>query len=433
VDEDDTHGMACLSTIAANLPGSFVGTAPKTSFYLYRTEEAATENPVEEQNWAAAAERADSLGVDVFSTSLGYTTFDNSAYDHTYADMNGNTTIIARASDFAAKKGIISVIAAGNEGSSGWHFISTPGDADSALTVGAVNTSRQVASFSSYGPSSDGQVKPDVAAVGFGAVIASSGNGQPTFGNGTSFACPNMAGITTCLWQAFPEVNNMTIIQTLQQAGDRATTPDNRTGYGIPDVKKAYVMLLKKLYTQQVVLNNCKTSLQWTVKGDTSARFVIERKLASDAGYNTINSQQATGAYAAKTFTYTDDLSALPLQSVKYRIKMSISADTSFYLDSATINYNATCVVNPGNTEKITVAPNPVNNILTVNIVRNTAVDVKIIVYTTAGQKIYTILNQQPSGGQLYNIPVSALSAGVYEVTVYINNKKELTKKIVKL
>lgn len=437
VDEDHTHGMQCLSAIAANMPGTFVGTAPKTSFYLYRTEDAATENPVEEQNWAAAAERADSVGADIFSTSLGYTTFDVSSYDHTYADMNGNTTIIAKASDWAAKKGIISVIAAGNEGGNGWHYISTPADADSALTVGAVNTSRQVASFSSYGPSSDGQIKPDVAATGLNAVIASSGSGQPTLGNGTSFACPNMAGITTCLWQAFPEHSNMTVIQALQQSGDRFTNPDDRTGYGIPDSKKAYVILLKKLYTQQAAISNCKTNLQWTVKGDTSARFAIERKLASDANYSIINTQQASGAYAAKTFTYTDDLAAVPLQTIKYRIKMSISADTTFYLDSVTVNYNTTCAGSGGGggnfTEKITVGPNPVNDKLFVNVVRNAAVGVKIVVHTQSGQKIYTLSNQQASGGQVYSIPMKEMSAGVYYVSVYVDDKKVVTKKVVKL
>jgi serine protease AprX len=242
VDEDHPHGMNCLSTIAANMPGTFVGTAPKTSFYLYRTEDAPTEYPIEEQNWAAGAERADSLGVDVCSVSLGYTTFDNSIYNHTYADMNGNTTIISNAADIAAKKGMLVVVAAGNDGGGSWHYISAPADADSVLAIGAVNTSGVVGGFSSYGPSSDGQIKPGVAAVGVGAVVANTTTGQPSFGNGTSFACPNMAGLSTCLWQAFPEVNNMNIISALQQSATRATNPDDRVGYGIPDMKKAFVL-----------------------------------------------------------------------------------------------------------------------------------------------------------------------------------------------
>jgi serine protease AprX len=340
VDEDHPHGMNCLSTIAANMPGTFVGTAPKTSFYLYRTEDAPTEYPIEEQNWAAGAERADSLGVDVCSVSLGYTTFDNAIYNHTYADMNGNTTIISNAADIAAKKGMLIVVAAGNEGSGSWHYISAPADADSVLAIGAVNTSGVIGGFSSYGPSSDGQIKPGVAAVGVGAVVANTTNGQPSFGNGTSFACPNMAGLSTCLWQAFPEVNNMTIISTLQQSATKATNPDDRVGYGIPDMKKAFALLIKQLFTKQVVaVTGCKSSLQFTAKTATDIGIVIERKLLTDADYVAINTQNSSGAFTARNFTYTDDLTTVASTTIKYRLKMNIGVDTSFYLDSMQINF----------------------------------------------------------------------------------------------
>ncbi len=255
VDEDDIHGMFCFSIIAANWPGQLVGSCPKAKYFLYRTEDAASEYPVEEQNWAAAAERADSIGVDVFSTSLGYTTFDNSIFNHTYADMNGNKTIIAKACDYAAKKGIISVVAAGNEGNSTWHFISTPADADSAVTVGAVNSSGIVAAFSSFGPSSDGEIKPTVASVGEGSAIANTNN-QPAFGNGTSFATPNLAGLITCLWQAFPDFTNMEIIEAVKKSSSFYTTPDDRIGYGIPNFQKAYDDLF-----QQRALKNVSTIL----------------------------------------------------------------------------------------------------------------------------------------------------------------------------
>jgi serine protease AprX len=340
VDEDHPHGMYCLSTIAANMPGIFVGTAPATSFYLYRTEDAPTEYPIEEQNWAAGAERADSLGVDVCSVSLGYTTFDNSIYNHTYADMNGNTTLISNAAGIAAKKGMLIVVAAGNEGNGSWHYISAPADADSVMAIGAVNTSGFVGSFSSYGPSSDGQIKPGVAAVGVSAVVANTSNGQPTFGNGTSFACPNMAGLSTCLWQAFPEVNNMAIISTLQQSATRATNPDDRVGYGIPDMKKAFVLLIKQLYTKKAaVVANCKSTLEWTAKTDSVISIVLERKLLADADYVAVNTQHSTDAFAARDFTYTDDLASVSSAVIKYRLKMDIAADTSFYLDSMQINF----------------------------------------------------------------------------------------------
>ena len=257
VNEDDPHGMYCFSIIAANWPGQLVGSCTKAKYYLYRTEDVATEFPIEEQNWAAAAERADSIGVDVFSTSLGYSTFDNPVFNHTYADMNGKITIIARANTMAARKGIISVVAAGNDGNNAWHFIATPADADSIVTTGAVNTSGVVAGFSSYGPTSDGRVKPTVASVGQGTAIAGLNN-LPTFGNGTSFATPNLAGLITCLWQAFPEFTNMQIIEAVKRSSSIYTTPNDRIGYGIPNFHKAYDDLFQQraLLQVNIILGN---------------------------------------------------------------------------------------------------------------------------------------------------------------------------------
>ena len=342
VDEDNSHGMNCLSTITANMPGVFMGQAPKVSVYLYRTEDVASEYPIEEQNWAAGIERADSLGIDISSTSLGYNQFDNALFNHTYADMNGKTTLIAKAAALAGKKGILVLEAAGNEGNNSWHYIITPADADSTIAVGAVSTAGVVGSFSSYGPSSDGRVKPSVAAVGVNATIASPSNGQPTFGSGTSFACPNLAGISTCLWQAFPEVNNITIINTMQQSGTRASNPDNRVGYGIPDMKKAFVILVKQLYTQSATVSNCNTILQWSAKTDSTINIFVERKLSA-GNYTVINQQGLSGAFALRPYTYIDDLTGVPTGTVWYRFRMAIGADTTFYLDSASISHSVNC------------------------------------------------------------------------------------------
>jgi serine protease AprX len=430
VDEDYVHGMNCLSIIAANLPGSFMGTSPKSSFYLFRTEDITSEYPVEEQNWAAAAEKADSLGVDVFSVSLGYNLFDNSNFNYTYSDMDGNTSIIARACDLAAKKGILVVVAAGNNGNSSWKYITTPADADSILTVGAVNAARQIAGFSSYGPSADGQIKPDVAAIGVNAVIADQNTGGPTYGNGTSYACPIMAGIVTCLWQAFPEVNNMSIIDALRKSSDRSETPDDRTGYGIPDARKAFVSLIKKLYTGQISINDtCKTRIAFTVKAGANMNVVVERKLPADINYVAISTISFTGGFASGNFNYTDDLAALAGGIIiQYRLKMNIAADTSFYLDSATVNYGRSC--SPV-TEKITLSPNPVTDQLTVLIARNNPVKATVTIHSISGQKVYSN-TQQVNGAQKIIIPMKQMSRGVYFVTVFLNNKKELVKKIIR-
>ena len=159
--------MSCFSTIAANIPGQFVGKAPQANFWLYQTEDNSSEYPIEEFNWACGAEKADSSGADVISSSLGYSTFDNASLNHAYGDMNGNTTMAVIAADLAAKKGLLVFVSNGNFGASAWHYLSTPADGDSVIAVGAVNTNGVVGSFSSYGPSSDGQIKPDVAPLVF--------------------------------------------------------------------------------------------------------------------------------------------------------------------------------------------------------------------------------------------------------------------------
>jgi hypothetical protein len=326
------------------MPGVFIGTAPKTSFYLYRTEDAATEYPIEEQNLAAALEKADSLGVDLASISLGYYTFDNPSFNYTYSNLDGNTTISARASDKAAQKGMLLIIANGNEGNKSWHYLITPADADSVLAVGAVDTLGNIAAFSSYGPSSDGQIKPGVAAVGLNAVIANANTGQPAYNSGTSFACPNMAGLATCLWQAFPEINNMGIISALQESASKANTPDNRVGYGIPDLKKAFVILIKRLYTQNIRQAGCNTLINFTAKNSVAMNFEIQRKLPADADYISIHSQSGSGNFASGNFSYSDDLSTFGTPvNISYRIKMNIDTDSSFYFTPVTINHINAC------------------------------------------------------------------------------------------
>lgn len=239
VDEDFYHGMMCFSIIAGNIPGQLVGSCPDAKFLLYRSEDVASESPVEEQYWIAAAERADSAGADIISTSLGYNLFDNPVFDYSYADLNGHTTLIAKAATLAARKGMIVLAAAGNEGDNSWHYIITPADADSIISVGAVDRSGIVAGFSSYGPSSDGRVKPTVASVGSGTALSST-TGPIQVGYGTSFATPNLAGLVTCLWQAFPEFNNMQIIEAVIKSSSIYNNPNDRIGYGIPDFKKAF-------------------------------------------------------------------------------------------------------------------------------------------------------------------------------------------------
>ncbi len=432
VAEDDSHGMHCLSTIGANMPGVFVGTAPKTAFYLFRSEDVGSEYPIEEHNFAAAAEKADSLGVYICSVSLGYSSFDDPAFDYQYSDMNGNTSISAKAADVAAKKGMLMVLAAGNEGSRSWHYIITPADADSCLAVGAVDTAGNVAGFSSYGPSSDGQIKPSVAAVGRNAVVANSNTGLPNFGNGTSYACPNMAGVTTCLWQAFPEVNNMEIIHALEASATRYNNPDDRVGYGIPDAKKAFVMLQKKLASHQIDLNNCVAHIQLAFKSDPSMQLEVERKMPNTQQYTSMAILQNNESYGTHSFDFNDTIRGLAYGQVGYRYKISIGADTSYYLDSAFVNYLNSCEIIQPNQDSCRIAPNPVKNNLLIYFNRSKDTKVNLIMQNTVGQKVFVQSFIQYAGTSTKSFDVTHLTKGTYFIQLYFDDKKTISNKIIK-
>jgi serine protease AprX len=234
VFEDFPHGMNVLSCMVANKPGEMVGSAPKANYWLIRTEDANSETLVEEIYWAIGAEFADSVGVDIINSSLGYNYFDNGTDSHTYEDMDGNTTIITQAADIAASKGMLVVSSAGNYGAGPWYKITAPADADSILTVGAVDSLGIIAGLSSRGPTYDGRIKPNVVARGLNAVIAGNGGGV-TYSSGTSFSSPIVAGAVACLWQAHPNATNMELIEAIQQSASLHTNPDTTMGYGIPN------------------------------------------------------------------------------------------------------------------------------------------------------------------------------------------------------
>lgn len=280
VNEDDSHGMHCLSIMCANWPGRMVGTAPKASYWLVRTENAATEFPIEEHNWVVGAEFLDSTGADMISSSLGYNTFDDPSFNHTYAEFYRNMAMVSRGATTAAKKGMIVMNSAGNEGNGAWKYIGFPAEADSVCAVGAVTPTGTVASFSSYGYT--GKVKPNIASVGAGTVIASFGN-TPVTGNGTSYANPNIAGLIACLWQAFPEFNNMQILEAVYRSCPGYNTPNDRVGFGIPNMRIAYQLLEEKraLALQQSWLTaapvpfNNSSNLQVTLRAPETGKAAL--------------------------------------------------------------------------------------------------------------------------------------------------------------
>lgn len=233
------HGVKCFGTIAAITP-DYQGTATAANYYLIRSEENKTESPKEMDNWVAAIELADSLGVDILSSSLGYAKFDDQRHTLAYSDMNGQTTRCSQAAQIAAAKGMLVVVAAGNDGNNAWHYISAPADADNILTVGAVDVHDSIAAFSSWGPTADGRVKPEVCATGYQTALINPLNNNVQYGNGTSFACPIIAGMAACLWSALPNASNIEIRQRIIQSADRYTLPNDQYGYGIPNAWQAY-------------------------------------------------------------------------------------------------------------------------------------------------------------------------------------------------
>lgn len=237
--QESDHGLKVLSCLGANWPYVQVGTAPKASYWLFRTEDAYSEHLVEQDYWAAAIEYADSVGVDVINTSLGYNTFDDKSKDYRLRDLDGEYALMSRQASRVADKGMVLVCSAGNTGQGSWKKITPPGDAKNILTIGAVRESKELAPFSSIGNTADHRIKPDVMAIGMFARVIGT-NGQPTTANGTSFATPVMCGMVACLWQARPELTAKQIITLVRQSGDRADFPDNIYGYGIPDLWKAY-------------------------------------------------------------------------------------------------------------------------------------------------------------------------------------------------
>ena len=236
------HGSYVLSIIGAELPGTYLGASPDADFYLLRTEVVDSERVAEEDFWLAGAEYADFIGADIINSSLGYTTFDEPSEDHTYADMDGNTTVATIAADMAASKGILVCNSAGNSGSDDWTYIGAPADGDSVFSIGAVDADRQYAFFSSRGPTFDGRVKPNISVMGENSAIVDP-SGIVYIGSGTSFSSPLAAGASACLWQAFPDKTNWEIMQALQQSATRANDPDDYVGYGIPNLALAWFIL----------------------------------------------------------------------------------------------------------------------------------------------------------------------------------------------
>lgn len=278
VFDEGIHGTSVLSCIAANEPGKFVGTAPMANIALFKTEDNLSETILEEFHWAEAAEKADSLGADIFSTSLGYSKFNDDFANHTYFDMDGNKTVITQASNIAFSKGILVLTSAGNEGANPWKFITAPADGKDVLAVGAVNANKVLASFSSRGPSASGAIKPDVCAQGAEVAILDA-LGNPSLSGGTSFSCPIIAGAAACLWQISPNLSAIQIKKAILESAHLFDNPNNDYGYGIPNFYKAMLQMGK--YKQ--LIDNSGKSVVFPNPSNNTFSLLLKTNIQTEA------------------------------------------------------------------------------------------------------------------------------------------------------
>lgn len=241
----DDHGTKSWSCLGAKFNSTMVGTGYNADISLYVTEDVNSEYRIEEYNWLFAAERADSSGVDIITSSLGYSDFDDPSMNYSIEDLDGNTSIISQAASRAIERGILVVTSAGNSGNnSSWPYVSMPADVENIISVGAIDANYRLVSFSSVGPTADNRIKPEVVALGSGVTVVGRDVGNVNdnlilLGSGTSFAAPLISGFAAGLWQKFPSLTNLELRDLILSSSDNFSSPDNKVGYGIPNYNMA--------------------------------------------------------------------------------------------------------------------------------------------------------------------------------------------------
>ncbi len=415
VYNDHSHGLNVLSTIAARKEGTLIGAAFDAGFVLYRTENAPNETLYEEVTWLLAAERADSIGVDIINTSLGYSTFDNAADDYTYADMDGHTAIISRAARMAARTGMLLVISAGNEGNKAWTYITAPADVDSVLTVGAVNASLQRAPFSSIGPNAEGTLKPDVVGLGSAVRVGNSAGGVSS-SMGTSFSAPLVSGFAALIWQMHPDKTAQEIIGLLKSMGHQAANPDSELGYGVPYYA---VMAIDMPTALATTVSGNVVSLSWRYMPEMDVVYELERSY--NGGEFTKIATLTTTAYESDTLYASGEYA--------YRVRaLVVYQQAGAYSEIARVQLVITAA--EPEPEEVSLWPNPVLSELHLGF-RGTMANGKLTatVISVTGQ---TMLGREYAAAPEISIPVEGLPPGFYWLRLRIGNDTFKTLKFVK-
>lgn len=442
-DEGDmgsgSHGTETLSTIGGFKEGKLIGPAFDADFILAKTENTDSETPVEEDNWIAALEWADSIGVDVTSTSLGYLDYDPPYQSYTWEDMDGNTALITIAGDIAVGLGIVVVNSAGNYGFNSSHnTLGAPADGDSIITAGAVESNGQRSSFSSVGPTVDGRIKPDVMAMGDGVVVASPSNDhQYTSASGTSFSCPLTAGVAALILCVNSNLTPMMVREAMWNTSSIHNNPNNSMGWGILNALDAanYFPIPVELQSFSANVIGTDVLLNWITSTEkNNSGFEVQRKTQEENEFKTLIFIEGNGTTTEQnSYSFIDKNS--PSGFVTYRLKQ-IDLDGSFeYSNSIEVE-----VISPKVFSLEQNYPNPFNPSTKIKYVipnfetlQSTSIQVTLKIYDVLGNEITTLVNEQHLPG-IYEVEFNTkemnLTSGVYFYQLRANNFVE-TKKMI--
>jgi hypothetical protein len=423
---EGSHGTATLSIIGGFKEGQLIGPAYGADFILAKTENTDSETPVEEDNWVAGLEWADSIGVDVTSTSLGYLDYDNPLYSYTWQDMDGNTAIITIAADLAAGKGIVVVNSAGNNYDDPTHnTLGAPADGDSVFTIGAVTSSGIRSSFSSVGPTADGRTKPDLMAMGSNVYHAGSFGNEYYGGSGTSFSCPLSAGVCALILQKNRGLTPMEVLQLLRSTASLSNNPNNQYGWGIIDALDAInlIPVPVELTSFSAAYLDGNVNLEWLTATETNNYgFEVQRRDDSSV-YEAIGFVPGNGTTTNRvTYNFTDS----DLYSGKYYYRLK-------QIDyNGTFEYSSEVLVDIKHLSDFKLFqnyPNPFNPSTKIKFFIPQQSQIKIGLFDILGTQVKSLLDKDvESGSYEINIDGSDLASGMYFVKMYAEGIQQVVK-----
>jgi serine protease AprX len=423
---EGSHGTATLSIIGGFKQGELIGPAYGSNFILAKTENTDSETPVEEDNWVAGLEWADSIGVDVTSTSLGYIDYDFPYTSYTWQDMNGNTAIITKAADLAAGLGIVVVNSAGNEGYNSSHnTLGAPADGDSVFSIGAVTSSGTRSSFSSVGPTVDERIKPDLMAMGSNVYHAGSFGNSYWGGDGTSFSCPLVAGVCALILQKNPALTPMEVLQLLRSTASLSNNPNNQYGWGIINALAAINSMIVpvELTSFSAEYLNDKIFLTWITATETNNQgFEIQRRDDSSA-YETIAFISGTGTTTNRvTYSYVDD--NLFSGRYYYRLKQIDFDGTFKFSDEVLVELPII-----SDFKLFQNYPNPFNPSTKIKFYSPVSEKIKIGLYDLLGREVKILLDKDVNQGS-YELELdgSDLASGMYFVKLASKENQQIIK-----